>query len=208
MELQLGLSLARNSPAKGLDLNTKGYSGLTEISDRSTKCCLEGRNKRSFSEAFEHERVPKETLMLVSWNDQPNEEDDHAGEKRNSHTLNQNGGDQEDNHVVGWPPLKSSRKKLLTGNVGHRNSMHVKVKMEGVAIGRKINLRLHHSYQTLTNTLITMFAKYQRPDRNGGSYRLTYQDKDGDWLLAGDVPWQTFIESVCRLEIQKSSPAG
>lgn len=23
-----------------------------------------------------------------------------------------------------------------------------------------------------------------------GSYRLTYQDKEGDWLLAGDVPWK------------------
>ncbi|KAF7830303.1 auxin-responsive protein IAA29 [Senna tora] len=31
--------------------------------------------------------------------------------------------------------------------------------MEGVAVGRKIDLRLYSSYQTLSNKLINMFAK-------------------------------------------------
>lgn len=25
---------------------------------------------------------------------------------------------------------------------------------------------------------------------NGSDYVPTYQDKDGDWMLLGDVPWQ------------------
>lgn len=76
---------------------------------------------------------------------------------------------------MGWPPIKSWRKKafhqhqddhiannraLGAGNEnGGSNSMYVKVKMEGVAIKRKIDLRLYHSYQTLTDSLISMFAK-------------------------------------------------
>ena len=36
---------------------------------------------------------------------------------------------------------------------------YVKVKMEGVAIARKINLKQYQSYQTLTNSLIAMFAR-------------------------------------------------
>ncbi|XP_065617307.1 auxin-responsive protein IAA29 [Quercus suber] len=87
---------------------------------------------------------------------------------------------------------------------GGRNSLYVKVKMEGIAIARKIDLRLFHSYQALTNTLISMFDKEQKIDKNGVNYTLTYQDKEGDWLLAGDVPWQTFIESVQRLGILRN----
>lgn len=25
---------------------------------------------------------------------------------------------------------------------------------------------------------------------NGGEYVPTYEDKDGDWMLVGDVPWK------------------
>lgn len=24
----------------------------------------------------------------------------------------------------------------------------------------------------------------------GGEYKLIYEDKDGDWMLVGDVPWE------------------
>lgn len=80
----------------------------------------------------------------------------------------------EENHLVGWPPVKSWRRKELhqhhpgrgeIRNVGIQNqsrgpnSLYVKVNMEGVTIGRKINLRLFNSYKTLTNALINMFAK-------------------------------------------------
>jgi len=27
-------------------------------------------------------------------------------------------------------------------------------------------------------------------EKDAARYSLTYQDKDGDWLVAGDVPWQ------------------
>jgi auxin-responsive protein IAA len=25
---------------------------------------------------------------------------------------------------------------------------------------------------------------------NGSEYVITYEDKDGDWMLVGDVPWE------------------
>ena len=28
---------------------------------------------------------------------------------------------------------------------------------------------------------------------NGLDYVLTYEDKDGDWMLVGDVPWRYII---------------
>lgn len=38
-------------------------------------------------------------------------------------------------------------------------SLYVKVKMEGVAIARKVDLGQHHSYRSLATTLLHMFGK-------------------------------------------------
>ncbi|KAB1223579.1 Auxin-responsive protein IAA27 [Morella rubra] len=42
---------------------------------------------------------------------------------------------------------------------------------------------------------------------HGSEYVLTYEDKDGDWMLVGDVPWEMFTDSCRRLRIMKSSEA-
>ncbi|CAN6564108.1 unnamed protein product [Malus baccata var. baccata] len=176
--------------------------------------------------------VPR-TLPLLLWNSEPNEEDDNNPNKRkhtNSRftVVIENDGDG----LVGWPPIKSWRKEicfhhhhnnhcggnLTTGNINgcgggggrsgsssnsnqyYYNSKFVKVKMEGVGIARKIDLSLHQSFQTLTDSLMDMFDKCQMDSNN---YKLTYQDRDGDWLLAQDVPWRSFIRSVQRLKLVK-----
>lgn len=51
----------------------------------------------------------------------------------------------------------------FNNNVKDRQSLYVKVKMEGVAIGRKIDLRLFDSYQALKRTLLNMFTKCKIP---------------------------------------------
>ncbi|KAJ7549399.1 hypothetical protein O6H91_07G052200 [Diphasiastrum complanatum] len=38
-------------------------------------------------------------------------------------------------------------------------------------------------------------------------YVITYEDKDGDLMLVGDVPWGMFIVTVKRLRIMKGSEA-
>ncbi|KAF8407142.1 hypothetical protein HHK36_006268 [Tetracentron sinense] len=215
MELQLGLGLPSN-PIKEFDLNSHYEAKEMVGSEKkwSQGFCFSNnnmKNKRSFDDAFEKTIGVTETLPLLLWNDQPDEEDDRKGfEKCSSYTITEDDHGDRD-YVVGWPPIKSWRKKLQFqnqgGNGGSPNSKYVKVKMEGVGIGRKVDLSLHCSYQTLTDTLISMFGKYRgsvRETKDGTRYSLTYQDKEGDWLLAGDVPWQTFIKSVKLLKIQKN----
>nr|AXS76500.1 IAA5 [Betula platyphylla] len=226
MELQLGLALPAHvhNPVKGFDLND---IGSREPAWSYGSCCLGTekcfKNKRSSEEAFGKNGDVAQAFPLLLWNGQPNEDDDRKGQKHRITSCTINKKELEENHVVGWPPIKSWRKKQLhqhqggqiknydhqtadqirsTG--GRSNSLYVKVKMEGVAIARKIDLRLYHSYHTLTNTLIGMFSKYPKIDKDGATYTLTYQDEEGDWLLAGDVPWQTFIESVKRLELLRT----
>ncbi|XP_020536641.1 auxin-responsive protein IAA29 [Jatropha curcas] len=203
MELHLGLSLSTQNPIDA--------------------CSLEISKKRCFEDAFVKlkDASKSEALPLLLWSGHPNDEDDenNRANKRISCRLNNKGED--DDHVVGWPPIKSWRKKALHhqqsgrilknrvaggGGGKENNSIYVKVKMEGVAIARKVDLRLFHSYQTLTNSLISMFSQCQLAEKDStpNNYTLTYLDKDGDWLLAADVPWQTFTESVQRLELLRN----
>ncbi|WOH01025.1 hypothetical protein DCAR_0520403 [Daucus carota subsp. sativus] len=81
-------------------------------------------------------------------------------------------------------------------------SLYVKVKMEGVPIARKVDLGQHQSYHSLATTLLRMFGK---SEENMKDYKLTYQDDEGDWLLAEDLPWKSFMESVQCLKWIKSS---
>ncbi|KAG6643789.1 auxin-responsive protein IAA29-like [Carya illinoinensis] len=231
-DLQLGLALnpvVHDTPVVKVvtfDLN-HDHRELQPVGSEPSNyhACLESqkyaKNKRNSEDAFGKtgDQYMTQTLPLMKlWSGQPNEDDDPKGQKK-SCIINKK--EEEENHVVGWPPIKPIWvKKQLHQHQGGQikisdrtaeragtgpNSLYVKVKMEGVPIARKIDLRLYHSYQMLRDSLITMFAKYyhQQTEKNGASccYTLTYQDKDGDWLLAGDVPWQSFMESVQRLEI-------
>ncbi|XVE97417.1 hypothetical protein REPUB_Repub03eG0017500 [Reevesia pubescens] len=217
MELQLALALALPTPniIKGFDLNNLGFDQLKGMGGFGDKDCV--KNKRSYEQAFGNLKEECKTMPLLLWSGQPNEEDedDHKDQKKRTSSTINDGNDAEEDQIVGWPPIKSWMKKIFqhqhqVGRIEKENgrSIYVKVKMEGVAIARKIDIRLYHSYQALTNSLISMFAKYQKCDENeynNTRYTLTYQDKEGDWLIAGDIPWQSFIRSVQRLEIVRNS---
>ncbi|XP_038878041.1 auxin-responsive protein IAA13-like isoform X2 [Benincasa hispida] len=103
----------------------------------------------------------------------------------------------------------------------------VKVYMDGVLIGRKVDLNAHSCYETLALMLEDMFFKSpgsipstglsggqdeQSPKLSklltgSSEFVLTYEDKEGDWLLVGDVPWRMFLGSVKKLRIMRTSDA-
>ncbi|KAF2292683.1 hypothetical protein GH714_026681 [Hevea brasiliensis] len=112
-----------------------------------------------------------------------------------------------------------------------RTSLFVKVNMDGIAIGRKVDLNAHGCYETLAQTLEDMFLRptptvnsirSSAPQHNlmveatrcpqlldgSSEFVLTYEDKDGDWMLVGDVPWGMFLSSVKRLRIMRRSEAN
>ncbi|KAI3678770.1 hypothetical protein L6452_38073 [Arctium lappa] len=93
----------------------------------------------------------------------------------------------------------------------------VKVNMDGTLIGRKVDLNAYSSYKMLAHTLEEMFWGRRLSAEAAGSSRLldgtsefvlTYQDKDGDCMLVGDVPWQMFLSSVKRLRIMRNSDSN
>ncbi|KAL2462662.1 Auxin-responsive protein IAA27 [Forsythia ovata] len=138
--------------------------------------------------------------------------------------------------VVGWPPIRSFRKNTLATNLSKNNvveeksglgCLYVKVSMDGAPYLRKIDLKTYCSYAELSSALEKMFscftigqyASHGLPGQehlsenclkdllHGSEYVLTYEDKDGDWMLVGDVPWEMFTDSCKRLRIMKGSDA-
>ncbi|XP_022743057.1 auxin-responsive protein IAA4-like [Durio zibethinus] len=116
--------------------------------------------------------------------------------------------------VVGWPPIRSYRKNCLQSKKTEAETagIYVKVSMDGAPYLRKIDLKVYKRYPELLKALEDMFkfkvGEYsEREGYNGSEFVPTYEDKDGDWMLVGDVPWEMFINSCKRLRIMKGSEA-
>ncbi|KAM7265008.1 hypothetical protein ACFE04_002691 [Oxalis oulophora] len=138
--------------------------------------------------------------------------------------------------VVGWPPIRSYRKNTLATNSKNNDevdgkpgppALFVKVSMDGAPYLRKVDLGTYSTYQDLSSALEKMFSCFTlgqcgshgvagkekfsesklRDLLHGSEYVLTFEDKDGDWMLVGDVPWEMFIYSCKKLKIMKSSDA-
>lgn len=121
--------------------------------------------------------------------------------------------------VVGWPPIRSFRKNTLATTSKNNDeaegkanpgALFVKVSMDGAPYLRKVDLRTYSTYQELSSALEKMFSCFtigqcgtqEDPQKerltesklrdllHGSEYVLTYEDKDGDWMLVGDVPWE------------------
>ncbi|XP_064936797.1 auxin-responsive protein IAA31-like isoform X2 [Musa acuminata AAA Group] len=91
----------------------------------------------------------------------------------------------------------------------HSKTFFVKVYMEGLPIGRKLDLFSHSGYDSLTRTLRRMFrTTIICPDTSRvppeKAHVLTYEDKEGDWMMVGDVPWELFLRTVKRLKITRA----
>lgn len=146
--------------------------------------------------------------------------------------------------VVGWPPIRSYRRNLATSSKlsfeseklgsevapkaeNGKKSLFVKINMDGIPIGRKVDLRAYDSYEKLPSAVDELFrglieaqmdhhasgSRRNAEEKQAitglldgtGEYTLVYEDDEGDRMLVGDVPWDMFISTVKRLRVLKSS---
>ncbi|KAM0872683.1 hypothetical protein ACQ4PT_038550 [Festuca glaucescens] len=135
--------------------------------------------------------------------------------------------------VVGWPPVGAYRKSTFQSATSTSTStaekekgageareaaaggkrsggggLYVKVSMDGAPYLRKVDLRTYGGYGELRAALDKLFGCFSSPDAGAaGQFAVAYEDKDGDLMLAGDVPWDMFISSCKRLRIMRGSEA-
>ncbi|KAG0539338.1 hypothetical protein BDA96_03G314500 [Sorghum bicolor] len=147
--------------------------------------------------------------------------------------------------VVGWPPVRSFRRNLAHGSSSKQSiepqnteaSMKeklackknplVKINMDGIPIGRKVDLGAYDSYERLSLGVKELFHGFLEAQKDlssagstqpgatekifsqlldgSGEYTLVYQDNEGDRMLVGDVPWNVFVSTAKRLRVLRSS---
>jgi auxin-responsive protein IAA len=104
--------------------------------------------------------------------------------------------------VVGWPPVRAYRKnafhaaaearRATKGGEQQGSGLYVKVSMDGAPYLRKVDLRTYGGYRELRDALDTLFGCFSSSAAADGGcqFAIAYEDKDGDLMLAGDVPWE------------------
>ncbi|KAJ9551130.1 hypothetical protein OSB04_015175 [Centaurea solstitialis] len=158
-------------------------------SSSSPRCCESNKNPNS--SAIKESGVSSSTQVSPASN--------------NQHSIKP--------QVVGWPPIRSFRKNSMAAKNTKSeddsnaemgtNCVYVKVSMDGAPYLRKIDLKIYSSYLDLSKALEKMFSSFTLGQKgegltespfmallNGSEYVLTYEDKDGDLMLVGDVPWE------------------
>ena len=79
---------------------------------------------------------------------------------------------------------------------GNANAaLFVKVSMDGAPYLRKVDLKMYKGYRELREALEAMFLGFSgggadAPAVNPSDFAVTYEDKDGDLMLVGDVPFE------------------
>ncbi|KAL5220908.1 hypothetical protein ABZP36_025621 [Zizania latifolia] len=163
---------------------------------------------------------------------------------RNSGNRPQTQGRGAATPVVGWPPIRSFRRNLAStsskqspeprnvesnakATLTCKKNPLVKINMDGIPIGRKIDLAAYDSYDGLSSAVKKLFHGFlqaqkdiasaesaqQGADENifyqlldgSGEYTLVYEDSEGDRMLVGDVPWNVFVSTAKRLRVLRSS---
>ncbi|XP_047311791.1 auxin-responsive protein IAA14-like [Impatiens glandulifera] len=230
----------------------------------STTAAASGGGKRGFSEnESETSHVDLKLKIETNHNNIDDQSADHKkllASSTSSCSKQQQQQQQQDDHghnhspsskaqVVGWPPVRSHRKNVMTQKIKNKKKVEyledeekmsttsgsasgccsnnkvalvavaaaalVKVSMDGAPYLRKVDLRMYGDYQQLSNALANMFSSFIGGGGSEGrminnnnnnkidlyNYVHTYEDKDGDWMLVGDVPWEMFVHSCRRLRI-------
>ncbi|KAI3792640.1 hypothetical protein L2E82_06527 [Cichorium intybus] len=75
-----------------------------------------------------------------------------------------------------------------------------KVQMQGVAVGRAVDLTMLKGYNELIDELEDMF-EIKGKLRSRSQWEVVFTDDDGDMMLMGDDPWQEFCGMVKRIFI-------
>ncbi|XP_073005139.1 auxin-responsive protein IAA16-like [Typha latifolia] len=219
-ETELRLGLPGGSNGEGKLARNSGKRGFTETIDLKLKLqtVLDTKEVEEDETQEKLKRSLSQNTILVSKTD---------AEKPSAPKA----------QVVGWPPVRSFRKNILAahtekgskedGEKSGNSTAFVKVSMDGAPYLRKVDLRIYRSYQELSKALENMFSSFTFGNcssdgmngrdfmnerklmdlLNGSEYVPTYEDKDGDWMLVGDVPWEMFVDSCRRLRIMKGSEA-
>ncbi|XP_057802479.1 auxin response factor 9-like [Salvia miltiorrhiza] len=181
-----------SAPSAGLQFNTLA-TGSTDVRkpDALASCRLFGFDLKSPSIA---------PSRLV---DIPND----SGEVHIPSALSSADSEQKSSVSKEFRDLRPDQLQVPTKEVQSRQSnssrSRTKVQMQGVAVGRAVDLTTLKGYDNLITELEEMFEiKGELQSRN--KWEIVFTDDEGDMMLVGDDPWPEFCNMVRRIFICSS----
>ncbi|KAA3482110.1 auxin-responsive protein IAA13-like isoform X1 [Gossypium australe] len=149
-----------------------------------------------------------------------------SGTKRAAESVSHEGGSPTgvsgSSQVVGWPPIRAYRMNSL---VNQAKSQRADEGDSGIGEKDKpkdaLKKKLNYNGDKISSTTTVnekghlgigaekeQLTKASKLLDGSSEFVLTYEDKEGDWMLVGDVPWRMFVSSVRRLRIMRTSEAN
>ncbi|TMW97575.1 hypothetical protein EJD97_005275 [Solanum chilense] len=128
-----------------------------------------------------------------------------AGDSEDNSGLSRDSEDQKQEQLK--PPPKEVHIKQVSST-----RTRTKVQMQGVAVGRAVDLTKLNGYDELLRELEEMFD-IQEELHARNKWEIVFTDDEGDMMLMGDYPWSEFCNIakrifICSSQDMKSSSAG
>ncbi|KAJ6426419.1 hypothetical protein OIU84_022099 [Salix udensis] len=99
--------------------------------------------------------------------------------------------------------LQKSPKEIQSKQSSTSTRSRTKVQMQGIAVGRAVDLTMLKGYSQLIDELEQLFdIKGQLHPRD--KWEIVYTDDEGDMMLVGDDPWPEFCNMARRIFICSS----
>ncbi|CAF2131043.1 auxin response factor 9 [Brassica rapa] len=109
-------------------------------------------------------------------------------------------------------PAQASSKEVQSKEISSTRS-RTKVQMQGVPVGRAVDLTVLNGYSELIDDLEKLFdIEGELKSRN--QWEIVFTDDEGDMMLVGDDPWPEFCNMVKRIfiwskeEVKKMTPGN
>ncbi|XP_021892366.1 auxin-responsive protein IAA16 [Carica papaya] len=215
-ETELRLGLPGGNGSEGETVKNNGKRGFSETVDLKLNLSMKDSSNKDEAEKSKQKNVaparpndsakPPAKAQVVGW-------PPVRSFRKNIMAVQKTSADE------------TAPEKASGSGSNNNNNVFIKVSMDGAPYLRKVDLKMYKSYQELSDALGKMFSSFTIGNcgsqgmkdfmnesklidlLNGSEYVPTYEDKDGDWMLVGDVPWIMFVDSCKRLRIMKGSEA-
>ncbi|XP_010544846.1 PREDICTED: auxin response factor 18 [Tarenaya hassleriana] len=100
-------------------------------------------------------------------------------------------------------PVSSSLQGRQQESANTSTRSRTKVQMQGMAVGRAVDLTVLRSYEELIEELEKMF-EMEGQLRSRDKWAVVFTDDEGDIMLAGDDPWIEFCKMAKKIFIYSS----
>jgi auxin-responsive protein IAA len=203
--MEAAVAYANNLMATELRLGLPGSADDDQQTQTTNKAATPRGKKRTTT--FDAKETNNSKAQVVGW--PPVRSYRKSCFQQQTSNNKQQATNKEEAAAAPKPKLSSTTTPTTAAanNTTTSGGSFVKVSMDGAPYLRKVDLRMYKGYRELREALEAMFVSSNNGGNNLSEFAVTYEDKDGDLMLVGDVPFEMFTGTCKKLRVIKRSEA-